>query len=188
MDLTTLLESTGALLTGHFRLSSGLHSNAYVQCARLLEDPANASEVGSALAAKVASLGVTRVVAPALGGVVIGFTVAQALGVPMVFTERKDGSMTLRRGFELGSHEKVLIVEDVVTTGKSTRETQAVVEGLGGEVVGFASIMNRSGAENPFDRPYVFLMPMALETWDEGSCPLCRDGVPLDAPGSRFSK
>jgi orotate phosphoribosyltransferase len=188
MDLESLLESTGALLNGHFRLSSGLHSNAYVQCARLLEDPGNASEVGAALATRAASLGATRVVAPALGGVVIGFTVAQALGAPMVFTERKDGEMTLRRGFALRGGENVLIVEDVVTTGKSTRETQRVVEGLGGQVVGFASIMNRSGVENPFDLPYVFLMPMALETWDESSCPLCRDGIPLDAPGSRFSK
>lgn len=188
MNLETLLESTGALLSGHFRLSSGLHSNAYVQCARLLEDPSNASEVGAALAARGEALGANRVVAPALGGVVIGFTVAQALGVPMVFTERKEGEMSLRRGFELGSRSKVLIVEDVVTTGKSTRETKAVVEKLGGEVVGFASILNRSGRENPFDRPYVFLMPMALETWDETSCPLCRDGIPLDSPGSRFSK
>jgi len=188
MNLETLLESTGALLTGHFRLSSGLHSNAYVQCARLLEDPGNASEVGAALATKAASLAVNKVVAPALGGVVIGFTVAQALGVPMVFTERKEGEMTLRRGFALHRSDRVLIVEDVVTTGKSTRETQAVVERLGAEVVGFASIMNRSGAENPFDKTYVFLMPMALETWDEASCPLCRDGIPLDAPGSRFSK
>lgn len=188
MDLESLLESTGALLNGHFRLSSGLHSNAYVQCARLLEDPGNAAEVGAALAAKAAPLGVNRVVAPALGGVVIGFAVAQALGVPMVFTERMNGEMTLRRGFTLRRGENVLIAEDVVTTGKSTRETQSVVERLGGHVAGFASIMNRSGVENPFDRPFVFLMPMTLETWDDDSCPLCRDGVPLDAPGSRFSK
>jgi orotate phosphoribosyltransferase len=128
------------------------------------------------------------VVAPALGGVVIGYTVAQALGVRMIFTERKEGEMTLRRGFELGANANALIVEDVVTTGKSTRETQSVVEAQGGNVVGFASILNRSGRENPFDRPYVFLLPMALETWDESKCPMCRDGIPLDAPGSRFSK
>lgn len=188
MNLEALLASTGARLNGHFRLSSGLHSNAYVQCAKLLEDPANASEVGVALAAKAAALGANRIVAPALGGVVIGFTVAQSLGVPMIFTERKDGEMTLRRGFVIDGSTKALIVEDVVTTGKSTRETQAVVERLGGEVVGFASILNRSGRENPFDRSYVFLMPMALETWPEGSCPLCASGAPLDSPGSRYSR
>ncbi len=188
MDLEKLLESTGALLSGHFRLSSGLHSNAYVQCARLLENPRAAIEVGEALASKVRELEVDRVVAPALGGVVIGFTVAKALETPMVFAERKEGEMTLRRGFEIRNGTRVVIVEDVVTTGKSTRETQAVVQGLGGDVVGFASILNRSGKSNPFDKPYVFLMPMALETWDETECPLCQDGVPLDAPGSRFSK
>jgi orotate phosphoribosyltransferase len=188
MNLGPLLESTGALLSGHFRLSSGLHSNAYVQCARLLEEPVNASAVGAALAAKARELAPDRIVAPALGGVVIGFTVAQALGVPMIFTERKEGVMTLRRGFDLGGRTRALVVEDVVTTGKSTRETQAVVEGLGGEVAGFASILNRSGKDNPFDLPFVYLMPMALETWDEQSCPLCRDGVALDAPGSRFSR
>lgn len=188
MNVETLLASTGALLNGHFRLSSGLHSNAYVQCARLLEDPANAVAVGEALAARAAVLGADRVVAPALGGVLIGFTVAQALGVPMVFTERKDGEMTLRRGFSLDSRKKVLIVEDVVTTGKSTRETQEAVEARGGKVVGFASILNRSGRENPFERPYVFLHMMALETWQERDCPLCRDGAPLDSPGSRYAK
>lgn len=187
-DLEEILRDTSALLSGHFRLSSGLHSNAYVQCARLLEDPLHANAVGTALAAKLRSHGVDRIVAPALGGVVIGYTVAQALGVPMVFTERKDGAMTLRRGFELGARHHVAIVEDVVTTGKSTRETQAVVESLGGTVVAFASIMNRSGDENPFGRPYEYLMRMALESWDEASCPLCVKGVALDAPGSRFQR
>lgn len=187
-DLEQLLRDTRALLSGHFRLSSGLHSNAYVQCARLLESPAHAGRVGEALAAKLRPHGIERIVAPALGGVVIGYTVAQALGVPMIFTERKDGAMTLRRGFELGALARVAIVEDVVTTGKSTRETQGVVEALGGTVVAFASIMNRSGADNPFDRPFEFLMRMALETWDESTCPLCASGVALDAPGSRFQR
>ncbi|MCM2317314.1 MAG: orotate phosphoribosyltransferase [Thermoanaerobaculia bacterium] len=187
-DLQSLLRDTRALLSGHFRLSSGLHSNAYVQCARLLENPTDATAVGEALAAKLRPHGVDRIVAPALGGVVIGYTVAQALGVPMIFTERKDGVMSLRRGFDLESRTRVAIVEDVVTTGKSTRETQAVVESLGGTVLAFASIMNRSGGENPFDRSFEFLMRMALETWDEASCPLCARGIALDAPGSRFQR
>ncbi|MGK2857817.1 MAG: orotate phosphoribosyltransferase [Thermoanaerobaculia bacterium] len=187
-DLEQLLRDTRALLNGHFRLSSGLHSNGYVQCALLLEEPAHAAAVGKALGAKLRPHRIDRIVAPALGGVIIGYTVAQALDIPMIFTERKDGVMSLRRGFELGSRTRVAIVEDVVTTGKSTRETQAVVESLGGTVVALASIMNRSGSDNPFDQSFEFLMRMALETWDEAACPLCARGIPLDAPGSRFQR
>lgn len=184
-DVRRLLEETGALLTGHFRLSSGLHSPNYVQCARLLEHPRNAKAIGVDLAAQVK--GADKIVSPALGGVIIGYTVAEALGVPFVFTERKDGAMTLRRGFTIGD-ENVVIVEDVVTTGKSTRETADVIAQQGGKVTGFASILNRSGKENPFDAPYASLLSLSLETYDEGNCPLCRQGRPLDAPGSRFSK
>ncbi|MCU1230703.1 MAG: orotate phosphoribosyltransferase [Acidobacteria bacterium] len=187
VDVPTLLRETGALLQGHFRLSSGLHSPNYVQCALLLEEPRNANAIGEALAEKIRPFGVTRVVAPALGGVVIGYTVAQALELPSIFTERKEGAMTLRRGFRIREGEAVVIVEDVVTTGKSTRETAAVIEQHGGRVAGFASILNRSSKENPFDAPYASLLALALDTYDEASCPLCRDGVPLDAPGSRFS-
>lgn len=186
-DVRELLEQTGALLTGHFRLSSGLHSRNYVQCALLLEHPRNARAIGEALAARIAALQPMRIVAPALGGVIIGYTVAEALGVPMVFTERKDGLMTLRRGFHLGGGESVVIVEDVVTTGKSTRETADVVTERGGVVAGFASILNRSGRTNPFDEPYESLLALDLETWDPSACPLCAEQVPLDAPGSRFS-
>jgi orotate phosphoribosyltransferase len=188
LDLPRLLADTGAVLSGHFRLSSGLHSPAYVQCAKVLEHPRDAAGVGVALAEKLRDIRADRIVAPALGGVVIGFTVAQALGVPMVFTERKEGEMTLRRGFRLTGGERVIIVEDVVTTGKSTRETQRVVESFGAEVAAFGSIMNRSGKANPFDRRYEFLMEMALETYEESACTLCARGVPLDSPGSRHSK
>jgi orotate phosphoribosyltransferase len=186
LDLPALLQETGALLTGHFRLSSGLHSPNYVQCARLLELPRNAKAIGEALGNRVRSFGARRVVAPALGGVTIGYTVAEALEVPSIFTERKEGEMMLRRGFRIAPGEKVVIVEDVVTTGKSTRETAAVVEKLGGVVAGFASILNRSGWPNPFHAPYEALMSLSLDTYDEASCPLCKAGVPLDAPGSRF--
>lgn len=188
LDVRALLEETGALLTGHFRLSSGLHSRNYVQCALLLEHPRHAKALGAALGEKIRSLGAQKIVAPALGGVIIGYTVADALGLPFVFTERKEGQMTLRRGFHVGSGERVVIVEDVVTTGKSTRETADVIAQHGGEVVGFASILNRSGKANPFDAPYESLLALDLETFDEASCPLCRDGVALDAPGSRFSR
>jgi orotate phosphoribosyltransferase len=189
LDVLALLHKTGALLQGHFRLSSGLHSPNYVQCALLLEHPCNARAIGEDLAARLRNLGVEKIVAPAMGGVIIGYTVAEALGVPMVFTERKDGAMTLRRGFPIGGGEKIVIVEDVVTTGKSTRETAAVIEQHGGNVVGFASILNRSGVANPFEpAPYESLLSLALETFEDLACPLCLDGVPLDSPGSRFAK
>jgi orotate phosphoribosyltransferase len=188
LDLRALLEQTGALLTGHFRLSSGLHSPNYVQCAKLLEHPRNATAIGEALGERIRAMGAQKIVAPALGGVIIGYTVAAALDVPSVFTERKDGAMTLRRGFALGEGEKVVIVEDVVTTGKSTRETADVIARHGGVVVGFASILNRSGKANPFDSPYESLLALDLQTYEEKDCPSCASGVPLDAPGSRFSR
>ena len=185
-DIRALLEETGALLTGHFRLSSGLHSPNYVQCARLLEHPRNAQAIGDDLAKRIEPA--DKIVSPALGGVIIGYAVAAALDVPFVFTERKDGAMTLRRGFRLNDGEKVVIVEDVVTTGKSTRETAAVIEQHGAKVVGFASILNRSGRENPFDAPFASLLALSLDTYEESACPLCAKGIALDAPGSRFSK
>ena len=188
LDIQALLRETGALLSGHFRLSSGLHSPNYVQCARLLEHPRNAKAIGLALGERIRSLGVQKIVAPALGGVIIGYTVAEALGVPFLFTERKDGAMTLRRGFRIGDGEQVVIVEDVVTTGKSTRETADVVVQQGGIVAGYASILNRSGKPNPFDAPYESLLALSLETYDEGACELCAGGVALDAPGSRFTR
>ncbi|MBV8517283.1 MAG: orotate phosphoribosyltransferase [Acidobacteria bacterium] len=188
LDLRALLEETGALLTGHFRLSSGLHSPNYVQCAKLLEHPRNANAIGAALGERVRTLGAQKIVAPALGGVIIGYTVAAALDLPSIFTERKDGAMTLRRGFAIGDGERVVIVEDVVTTGKSTRETADVVAQHGGVVAGFASILNRSGRPNPFDAPYESLLALSLETYEESACPLCARGVALDAPGSRYSR
>ena len=189
LDVRALLEQTGALLTGHFRLSSGLHSAHYVQCALLLEEPRNAKEVGEALAERLQDFGAERIVAPALGGVIIGYTVAEALGLPFVFTERKEGQMTLRRGFRLTPDESVVIVEDVVTTGKSTRETADVITQQGARVVGFASILNRSGHANPFaPDPYEALLALDFPTYEESECPHCASGVPLDAPGSRYTK
>jgi orotate phosphoribosyltransferase len=187
LDVLALLHKTGALLQGHFRLSSGLHSPNYVQCALLLEAPRNAKALGEALASKVKPMRPQRIVSPALGGLVIGFTVAEALDKPMIFTERKDGQMTLRRGFKVREGDRVVIVEDVVTTGQSTREAAEVVKKHGGIVYGFASILNRSGKKNPFDASYESLLELNLETYQPEECPLCRAGVLLDAPGSRFS-
>ena len=187
LDVLALLNKTGALLQGHFRLSSGLHSPNYVQCALLLQMPRNAKAIGEALASKVRPMRAQKIVAPALGGLIIGYTVAEALDVPMVFTERKEGVMTLRRGFRINKGDRVVIVEDVVTTGKSTRETAQVVAEHGGLVFGFASILNRSGKPNPFDASYESLLTLTLETYDPETCPLCAAGVPLDSPGSRFT-
>lgn len=188
LDVLSLLNKTGALLQGHYRLSSGLHSPSYVQCALLLQQPRNAKAIGEALAALIRPIRPDRIAAPALGGLIIGYTVAESLDVPMIFTERKDGEMTLRRGFKIAQGERIVVVEDVVTTGKSTRETARIVGQHGGVVFGFASILNRSGKANPFDAPYESLMTLALETYQPDDCPLCASGVPLDTPGSRFSQ
>jgi orotate phosphoribosyltransferase len=187
LDVLALLHKTGALLQGHFKLSSGLHSNSYVQCALLLEHPRNANALGEALAAKIKSLRPQKIVAPAMGGLIIGYTVAAALEKPFVFTERKDGVMTLRRGFKIPQGARVVIVEDVVTTGKSTLEAAKIVAENGGIVYGFASILNRSGKDNPFDARYESLLELDLETYQPDKCPLCKAGVKLDAPGSRYS-
>lgn len=187
-DLQKMLGETGALLHGHFRLSSGLHSSDYVQCALLLEHPRNAKAVGAELATLIRPLAPSKIVSPALGGVIIGYVVAEALDLPFIFTERKDGQMMLRRGFRIAKDEPVVIVEDVVTTGKSTRETADAVRAAGGRVVGFASILNRSGRQNPYDAAFVFLLSMSLETYSETICPLCSSGVPFDAPGSRYAR
>lgn len=182
-----LLQESGALREGHFLLSSGLHSPAYVQCALLLEDPSRARRVGETLAAEVADFDPDSILAPALGGLIVGHEVASALGLPFRFTERKDGAMTLRRGFVLKPGERVVVVEDVVTTGRSTRETMDVIRAHGGEVAGVGSILNRSGqAAGPFgDVPYRALATLDLPTYDPESCPLCRAGGTAEKPGSR---
>jgi orotate phosphoribosyltransferase len=191
VDLLRRLTETGALLHGHFRLSSGLHSPLYVQCARLLEHPRDARAIGAALAEKIRPFRPDLVVAPALGGLIIGYSVAEALELPMIFTERnerKEGTMSLRRGFAVGDRRRVVVVEDVVTTGKSSLEAAAVVEDEGAEIVGFASILNRSGRDNPFEgNSFVSLMTMTIDTYAESDCPLCGKGIPLDTPGSRFA-
>jgi orotate phosphoribosyltransferase len=187
LDVLALLNKTGALLQGHFRLSSGLHSSGYVQCALLLQHPRNAKAIGEALAKRLRPLKPKKIVSPALGGLIIGYTVAEALDVPMIFTERKDGAMTLRRGFKVQQGERIVVVEDVVTTGKSTREAADVIAAHGGMVYGFASILNRSGGDNPFDKPFESLLKLDLDAWDEALCPLCRSGLAIDAPGSRFN-
>jgi orotate phosphoribosyltransferase len=180
-----LLRTSGALLEGHFLLSSGLHSPRYVQCAKLLEDPARARLVGGWLADGLRPLGVDSVLSPALGGVVIGHEVAAALGVPFRFSERKDGVMELRRGFVLAAGERVAIVEDVVTTGKSTLETAEVASTLGAETVAIGSILDRTMGRHSFPVPFVALLALEFPAWSAGQCPLCAAGGRPEKPGSR---
>ena len=184
-DVLTLFRRSGALLEGHFTLSSGLHSPRYLQCARVLMFPRDAGALGAALGARVRDLGATLVLAPALGGIVIGQEVARALDVPALFAERADGVLTLRRGFVIEPSDRVLVVEDVVTTGGSTRETMAVARDAGAIVVGACSIIDRSGGNPGLDVPYRALLPMDVPTYQPDACPLCAQGVELVKPGSR---
>lgn len=180
-------EETGALLTGHFRLSSGLHSDRYLQCARLLMWPARAEEVGRELAQKLREFSPKAVVSLALGGLIIGHETARALGLPAMFVERTDGAFSLRRGFALQPEEPVVVVEDVFTTGTSTREASSAVEAAGGRVRAVGSIVDRGVPAGSFSVPARSLLSLSVPSWPEDECPLCRQGVPLDTPGSRFS-
>jgi orotate phosphoribosyltransferase len=184
-ELLDLYRRSGALLDGHFRLTSGLHSPGFMQCALVLQHPQHAESLGRALADRTGELNPTVVLSPALGGVVIGQEVGRALGVRAIFAERLDGVLTLRRGFTLAPSDRVLIVEDVLTTGGSTRETMQVARAAGAQVVGAASIVNRSGAAPQFDVPFVALLEVALPTYEPADCPLCAQGLPVVKPGSR---
>lgn len=184
-ELLDLFRQSGALLEGHFRLSSGLHSSGYLQCALVLQDPRRAERLGEAIASRVRSLRPSVVLSPALGGVIIGHEVARALGVRALFAERQDGVLVLRRGFTIGDAERVLIVEDVLTTGGSTKETIRVATEAGGHVVGAASIVDRSGGSARFDVPFDALLAVDLPAYEPDACPLCAQGVPMVKPGSR---
>ena len=180
-----LLESVGAIRRGHFQLSSGLHSAAYCQCARVLERPAETEKVARALAEEFSGVKVDVVATPALGGIVLGYEVARQLGARAIFVERGlDAHFALRR-FSLNAGERVLIAEDVLTTGGSTRETIEVIRQAGGEVVGVAAILDRSGGSIALDVPLYTLLSQAMQTYPAANCPLCRDSVPLEKPGSR---
>ncbi len=193
-DAATLehfLRKEDALLSGHFRLSSGLHSDTYVQCARFLRRPDLAAPAAAALAAQIEAAGLKPdvVVGPAMGGVVIGYELARQLGVPGIFTERDaDGLMTLRRGFTIAPGEKVVIAEDVVTTGKSTLEVAKMLRAMGAEVLAVASLIDRTGGKGELDFPHFALLPVVAATFAPENCPLCAADVPVVKPGSRPEK
>ena len=185
-DLLDLFRRSGGLLEGHFRLTSGLHSSGYLQCALVLQHPQHAEALGRAIADSTRELRPSVVLSPALGGLIIGHEVARALGARAIFAERQDGALTLRRGFVIAGTDRVLVVEDVLTTGGSTRETMQVARAAGGQVVGAAAIVDRGGgARAAFDVPFVALLDIDLPTFEPSACPLCAQGLPVVKPGSR---
>lgn len=175
----------GAVLEGHFLLSSGKHSSRYIQCAKIFERPAYGEKVGRAIAEKIAHHKVDVVVGPALGGVILAYEVARHLNARAMFTEREDGQMKLRRNFHIKEGERVTIVEDVTTTGKSVLEVADVVREYGGIVCCIASIVDRSVEKLPFDVPFYSLVKLELPIFEPNDCPLCRQNVKLIKPGSR---
>lgn len=177
----------GVLQTGHFKLTSGLHSEQYMQCAKLFEYPQTASEIVKTLIPKLPGE-IDTVIAPAIGGVTVGYELARLLGCRFIFAERQDGNMTFRRGFMLQPGEKVLAVEDVVTTGGSVQEVVDLARDCGAEVLGVAAIVDRSQGKANFGVAFSALVHMEITVYDPKSCPLCAKGLPLQSPGSRKAK
>jgi orotate phosphoribosyltransferase len=187
-EILEIFRRYSAVLEGHFILSSGLHSDRYVQCALVLQRPRVAEQLGLLLAEKVRHLGAAVVAAPALGGILVAHELARALGVRALFTERQEGAMTLRRGFSLASGELTLVVEDVITTGLSTRETIQCVEQAGGKVVGTGALIDRSGGAADLGLPKAALVTLQIQNYNPADCPLCKAGIPAIKPGSRTKK
>ena len=183
-----LLERTGALLSGHFELSSGLHSPKYVQCARALEDPVDAEALARGIAESFADHEIDRVIAPPLGALLIGYEVARALGVAFTFAERDaEGRLLLRRGFSIAEGERILVVEDVITTGRTTREVLGLLAASGARIAGVAAIVDRSSEHMLNGLPIYALLRLEIPTFDPAACSLCEQRIPLTKPGSRTS-
>jgi len=188
-EVQRIFEQVGAVRTGHFELTSGLHSGTYVQCALVLQYPNHAEALGRALGEYFKDLQVSCVVAPAMGGITIGYEVARALGVRSLWVERdRSGQMTLRRGWELKEGERVLVIEDVWTTGGSTRETIGVVEQEGGLVVAAGALIDRTGGRIELNVPARALLEMEVPSYEPEDCPLCRAGGVTTRPGSRMTR
>ncbi|MBN2054897.1 orotate phosphoribosyltransferase [bacterium] len=178
-----LLSATEALQTGHFMLSSGLHSGKYIQCARLLQYPAYAAQVGEWLAGAVSGHHIDKVIAPAIGGLILGHEVARALSVPFIFTERRDGRHQLRRGFTIAPQEQLVIIEDVTTTGGSIREVDTIVRAANATPVAAGTAVLR-GPVPDLHEPFFYLARLQFETFIPDQCPLCAAGMPVQKPGS----
>ena len=184
-EVLDLFRQSGALLEGHFKLSSGLHSDRYLQSALVLQHPELAERLGHALAERTKHLQATAVLSPALGGIVIGQEVGRALHVRALFAERQDGALTLRRGFALAPSDRVLIVEDVITTGGSTRETADVAAAAGASVVGVGAIVDRGSDPGRLGLPMYTLVKLEVPAYQPEGCPMCAEKVPVVKPGSR---
>jgi len=184
-DILNIFKTTNAILDGHFKLSSGKHSAQYLQCARVLQYPAYAEKLCKALAEKFKESKPTVVISPAVGGVLVSYEVARALGIKSLFTERIDGKMILKRGFELTKDDKVLIVEDVITTGRSTKEVIDTVRSFGAAIVGVGCLVDRSKGKADFGLRFESLAKIDIPTFDPQNCPLCKDKIPVIKPGSR---
>jgi len=180
-----ILEKTGVLLTGHFQLTSGKHSNKYLQCAKIFQHPDISAEISKDLAEKYDGYDIDIVIGPAVGGIILAYEVARQLEVRALFAERENGIMTLRRGFEIQPGSKVLVVEDVITTGGSVKEVIDVVRSAGGEVVGVAAVVDRSGGKALFDVPFKSAIKIDIEVFDPLDCPMCKSGSKAVKPGSR---
>lgn len=180
-----ILRETGVMREGHFLLTSGRHSDRYMQCARLFEHPGHSETLCAALASLFAGSAIDIVAGPALGGIILAYEVARQLGARNLFAEREDGVMTLRRGFAIPEGARVLVVEDVVTTGGSVQEMLALVREAGAQAVGVGAIVDRSGGAADFGVPFRAAVSMDIASWDAADCPLCRRGIPVVKPGSR---
>jgi orotate phosphoribosyltransferase len=184
-EIRELLVETDVIQEGHFVLSSGRHADIYMQCAKVLQYPEHAAILAAEIAEKWEDETIDVVIGPALGGVVLSYAVAEELGVRSIFSERKNGEMKIRRGFELKPGENVLVVEDVVTTGGSVKEVLAVLEELDVEIVGLSSIVDRSNGQVKFNYDFKALLPVDIKSYKAGQCKLCEDNVPITRPGSK---
>lgn len=184
-EILEILRETGVLMEGHFRLTSGRHSGRYLQCAQVLQYPKFSEIIGREIANRFKDEEIDTVIGPALGGVIIAYEVARALGVKSLFTEREDGKMRLRRGFNVEEGERVLVVEDVITTGGSVNEVMEILVEAGAKVVGVGVIVDRSTGKVDFGVPTHSLVSLDIESYSPAECPLCQQGFPLVKPGSR---
>jgi orotate phosphoribosyltransferase len=190
-EIIDMFKNTGALLEGHFLLTSGRHSDRYIQCAKVFQYPKHSEIICRQLAEEIkdAGIDVDLVIGPAIGGIILSYEMGRALGVKNIFAEREEGIMTLRRGFEIQPGERLLVVEDVVTTGGSVKEVINLIENAGGRVVAVSSVVDRSGGRVDFGVPSFSLIRMEVQSYSSDECPLCRQGgIPLVKPGSRGIK
>jgi orotate phosphoribosyltransferase len=186
-ELLAEFERLSILQTGHFKLTSGLHSEQYMQCAKLFEYPSKAAELVQALLPQLPEA-IDTIIAPAIGGITVGYELARLLGCRFIFAERQDGDMTFRRGFSLRPDEKILAVEDVVTTGGSVREVVDLARACGADVLGVATMVDRSQGSADFGVPFYPLVSVGITVYQPEDCPLCKQGIPLQSPGSRKPK